>query len=140
MAGVVTIEFSDIEGPGLGALEGLDAKPAALHQAFHSSIDHLTQVRLSGVGPSQGKEHVGAPTHILDSPTIIKIEGDALALHIGALHQEQLILKHEGQTTTLTHPFGTLTLSHSVEREVSRALAVDGVLRIAWKDLSTPKS
>ena len=76
--------------------------------------------------------------HIQDSPPKIKVDSDALALHIGNLHQEQLILKHEGQTTTLTHPFGTLILSHSVDREVSRALAVDGVLRIAWKDIANP--
>ena len=138
MTGIVSIEFSDHEGPELGSLDGLTADPAALHQAFHSSIDHLTQVRLSGVGPSLGGEHVEAPMHIPDSPLKIKVESDALALHIGNLHQEQLILKHEGQTTTLTHPFGTLILSHSVDREVSRALAVNGVLRIAWKDLANP--
>lgn len=135
MTGIVTIEFSDHEGPGLGDLDGLSADPAALHQAFHSSIDHLTQVRSSGADPSPGREHVKAPAQILNSPANVEVKSDALALHIGDLHREQLILKHEGRTTTLTHPFGTLILSHSVDREVSRALAVNGVLRIAWKEL-----
>ncbi len=136
MTGIVTIEFSDHEGPSLGMLNGLSTDPATLHQAFHSSIDHLTQVRSSGVEPSLGGEYVEAPAHIQESPANIKVESNALALNIGNLHREQLTLKHEGRTTTLTHPFGTLILSHSVDREVSRALAVDGVLRIAWKELS----
>ena len=136
MTEIVTIEFSDHEGPSLGMLDGLSADPATLHQAFHSSIDHLTQVRISGVEPSLGEEDVEAPVHIQESPTNVKVESNALALHIGDLHREQLTLKHEGRTTTLTHPFGTLILSHSVDREVRRALAVDGVLRIAWKERS----
>ena len=135
MTGIVTIEFSDAEGPNLGSLEGLSADPAALHQAFQHSIDHLTQARLSSVPSNALEEDVQAPTHIKESPAKVEVKSDSLALQIGNLQSEQLRLTHEGRVTTLSHPFGTLILSHSANREVSKAMAVNGVLRIAWKNL-----